>query len=82
MRWTEKPGLWRATLYARCSRSFGNAITAATLALRDAWGQDLIEYALVAALIARGATVSMKGVATAISTAFNNMAGHVSTYTS
>jgi len=33
-------------------------------------GQDLVEYALVVALIALGATVSMKTLASAISTAF------------
>jgi len=33
-------------------------------------GQDLVEYALVVALIALGAAASMKVLATAISTAF------------
>jgi pilus assembly protein Flp/PilA len=33
-------------------------------------GQDLVEYALVVALIALGATASMKSLATAISGAF------------
>ena len=37
-------------------------------------GQDLVEYALVLALIALGATVSMKTLATNISTAFSNIA--------
>jgi len=37
-------------------------------------GQDLIEYALVVALIAFAATVGMGQVATAINTAFNNIA--------
>ncbi len=36
-------------------------------------GQDLIEYALVAALIALGALVGMKALATDIGTAFNNV---------
>ncbi len=36
----------------------------------DESGQDLIEYALVAALIALGAVVSMKAVSTAIGNAF------------
>jgi len=39
--------------------------------LRDESGQDLIEYALVAALIALGAIAAMNGVATGISNAFN-----------
>ena len=34
-------------------------------------GQDLVEYALVVALIALGAVASMKTVATAISTEFS-----------
>ncbi len=34
-------------------------------------GQDLIEYALVAALIALGALVGMKALATDIGSAFN-----------
>jgi pilus assembly protein Flp/PilA len=36
-------------------------------------GQDLIEYALVAALIGLGAITSMKGLATKISTTFNGI---------
>jgi pilus assembly protein Flp/PilA len=36
-------------------------------------GQDLVEYALVVALIALGATASMKGLASAISTSFGNI---------
>ena len=37
-------------------------------------GQDLIEYALVVALIAFAAIVGMNTVATGINTAFNNIA--------
>jgi Flp pilus assembly pilin Flp len=37
--------------------------------LREEHGQDLIEYALTAALIALGATAAMTGVANNISTA-------------
>jgi pilus assembly protein Flp/PilA len=36
-------------------------------------GQDLVEYALVLALIALGATAAMKALATGISTAFSNI---------
>lgn len=42
-------------------------------------GQDLIEYALVVALIAFAATVGMNKVATGINTAFNNIAAALST---
>lgn len=41
--------------------------------LRDESGQDLIEYALVAALIALGAITAMKGLATGINTAFSTI---------
>lgn len=40
---------------------------------QDESGQDLIEYALVAALIALGAVVSMKAVADAIGSAFGTI---------
>jgi pilus assembly protein Flp/PilA len=36
-------------------------------------GQDLVEYALVVALIALGATASMKGLASVISSSFANI---------
>ena len=38
-------------------------------------GQDLVEYGLILALIALGATVAMKALATAISTEFNTVTG-------
>jgi len=41
--------------------------------IRDESGQDLIEYALVAALIALGSVVAMKGLATGINTAFTTV---------
>jgi pilus assembly protein Flp/PilA len=41
--------------------------------LRDESGQDLIEYALVAALIGLGATVSMKTLATTIGNALTGI---------
>lgn len=42
-------------------------------ALREDEGQDLIEYALVVALIAFAATVGMSDVATKINTAFGTI---------
>lgn len=39
--------------------------------LRREDGQDLVEYALVVALIAFGAVAAMQGLATEINTAFN-----------
>jgi pilus assembly protein Flp/PilA len=42
-------------------------------------GQDLIEYALVAALVALGAVASMKSLATAINNAFNTVSTQLTT---
>ena len=44
-------------------------------------GQDLIEYALVVALIALAATAGMGVVASSIRTAFNHIGSHLSSYT-
>ncbi len=38
---------------------------------REESGQDLIEYALIAALIALGSIITMRGVSNAISNAFS-----------
>jgi pilus assembly protein Flp/PilA len=45
-------------------------------------GQDLVEYALVVALIAFGATVGMKSLATGLNTAFSNISVVLGSYTS
>jgi pilus assembly protein Flp/PilA len=45
-------------------------------------GQDLIEYALVVALIAFAATAGMDSVAIKINTAFTNIGTKLTTYTS
>jgi len=45
-------------------------------------GQDLIEYALIAALIALAATVGMGTVAKAINTAFSSIGTKLTTYAS
>ena len=50
--------------------------------LADQRGQDLIEYALVVALIAFAATAGMSNVATKINTAFTNIGTKLTTYTS
>ena len=44
-------------------------------------GQDLIEYALVAALIALAATAGMNSVATDINSAFSNIGTKLTHYT-
>ena len=43
-------------------------------------GQDLIEYALVVALVAFAATAGMKTLATGINTAFSNISTTLATY--
>jgi len=43
-------------------------------------GQDLVEYALVVALIAFGATAGMKALAGGLNTAFNSISTTLSTY--
>ena len=44
-------------------------------------GQDLIEYALVVALIAFAATAGMSSVASTINNAFSNVSNTLTTYT-
>ena len=48
----------------------------------DNHGQDLIEYALVVALIAFAAAAGMTTVATKINAAFTNIGTKLTTYTS
>jgi pilus assembly protein Flp/PilA len=48
--------------------------------LREDHGQDLIEYALVVALIAFAATAGMSTVAANINTAFSNIGTKLTTY--
>jgi pilus assembly protein Flp/PilA len=51
-------------------------------ALKDESGQDMVEYAIVMGLIAMGATVAMKGLATTIGTGFTSIGTKVTNYTS
>ena len=48
--------------------------------LKDESGQDLIEYALVVALIAFAATAGMTSLANAINTAFSNIGTLLGSY--
>lgn len=50
--------------------------------IRDESGQDLVEYALVVALIALGATASISSLASSFSTAFSSVGSKLSTYSS
>jgi pilus assembly protein Flp/PilA len=50
-----------------------NIMRLAKSLLIDEFGQDLIEYALVAALIAVGAIVAMKSLSNKISNEFNTI---------
>jgi pilus assembly protein Flp/PilA len=54
-----------------------NFTTVVVNLLKDESGQDLIEYALVAGLIAVGAVAAMSGLATKIGAAFNNVGSQV-----
>lgn len=49
---------------------------------KDESGQDLIEYALVAALIALAATLGMKSLANSINNAFNTISTDLSGFIS
>ncbi len=53
-------------------------ITCKNLMAREE-GQDLVEYALVVALIAFGAVIGMTALATGINTAFGNISTKLST---
>jgi pilus assembly protein Flp/PilA len=55
------------------------AINLFTNLLKDESGQDLIEYALVAGLIALGAIATMGTLGTAISTAFTSVTTKLNT---
>lgn len=48
--------------------------------LRDEWGQDLVEYALVAALIALGVAAATNGLATAIVSTFTGIGSKLTTH--
>jgi len=61
------------------TRSIRSVLRALSLNNR---GQDLIEYALVVALIAFAAAAGMTSVATQINAAFTNIGTRVTTYTS
>jgi len=50
--------------------------------LKDESGQDLIEYALVVALIAFAATAGMGAVATNLNTAFSHIGTKLTSYVS
>ena len=50
-----------------------------TSLMSDESGQDLVEYALVVALIAFGAATAMKGLSTEIKTAFNSISSDLAT---
>jgi pilus assembly protein Flp/PilA len=50
--------------------------------MQDESGQDMVEYAIVMGLIALGATVAMKGLATTIGAGFTSVGTKLTTYTS
>lgn len=48
-----------------------------TRLIPDESGQDLIEYALIAGIVALGAVIAMKSVTTAVNSVFSSVAGKV-----
>jgi pilus assembly protein Flp/PilA len=60
------------TLYIRLLAQFDR--------LKDEKGQDLVEYALIVALIAFAAIVGMNSLANGINSAFNSIATTVNQY--
>jgi pilus assembly protein Flp/PilA len=60
------------TLYIRLLAQFNR--------LKDEKGQDLVEYALIVALIAFAAIVGMQDLANGINTAFNQISQTVNLY--
>jgi pilus assembly protein Flp/PilA len=54
-------------------------ITHLSAFMRDESGQDLIEYALVAAIIALGATAAMSSLATTIGSTFTKIGTSLTT---
>ncbi len=64
------------------ARGLSVRLRALTGALLGDSGQDLVEYALVLALIALAATVSMRSLADTIGTAFTSVGTKLTTYTS
>jgi Flp pilus assembly pilin Flp len=50
--------------------------------MKDERGQDMIEYILVAALVALAATAGMGTLAAKINTSFSNIGTKLTTYTS
>ena len=61
-------------------KEFSQMLSVKLRVLLDQDGQDLIEYALVLALIAFAATAGMKSVANSLNTAFTSIGTKVSTY--
>jgi pilus assembly protein Flp/PilA len=59
-----------------------SAFTTKFLVLQDEQGQDLIEYALVVALIGFSATAGLSSVATAINNAFSGIGSTLTSYVS
>ena len=50
--------------------------------LAEETGQDLVEYALLVALVAFGATAGMKALATGLNVAFSNTSSKLGSYIS
>jgi pilus assembly protein Flp/PilA len=62
-------------------KALRNVCLSANSLLSSEEGQDLVEYALVLALIAFAATAGMSSLASSINSAFSSIGGSVTTYT-
>jgi pilus assembly protein Flp/PilA len=61
----------RSVVRLRCMYSRAKALL--TRLMVEESGQDLIEYALVAALVGLGAVLAMKGLSNSVKTTFNGV---------
>ena len=69
-------------MQAACLKIYYNLQCLNAKFVQDESGQDLIEYALVVALISLAATAGMSSIATTIGTAFTGLGTKLGTYTS
>jgi pilus assembly protein Flp/PilA len=74
----KRTGLFTTMLFRRGAKQM-KYLRALKKLFRDESGQDLIEYALVAALIALGSVVMIQGVGSSISTVFTQISSQLAT---
>jgi pilus assembly protein Flp/PilA len=65
------------TMFARITKKTASAVPTMLQLVQDEAGQDLIEYALVACLVALAAVASMKNVGTKLVASFTGISSGV-----